>query len=321
MTIPNITYPYQEFDDVASLPTLFSVGDHLNGFDVDLNNKLFIKLNQHAAANCVEYNILSDHLYLPSVTDRYSHLTIRWDLTKFEQYSYLPTLKNYNIHPDIKFNNFLCSFNGSPHVSRKLLAAAIHRFGWFDSNYCSKNFLHSTDVLDGHIQDLTEHQQTLYKKFFISSLSEDFFQTVYSFGHVRYDHAANIYNLEHMLTKSFLHVVSESMATSYYPTVTEKFLYSVVTRGLFLSYAPPGWHSLLEKYYGFRLYTNLFDYQFDQIQNPVTRLIGLMSMISKFSMLTVNDWHDLYEVEKDSIEYNYDHYFSGAYLKTLQTHA
>jgi hypothetical protein len=108
------------------------------------------------------------------------------------------------------------------------------------------------------------------------------------------------------------------MATSYYPFVTEKFLYSIVTRGLFLSYAQPGWHDHIEKYYGFKKYTKLFDYRFDTIQNPVERLVELMTMISKFSVLSTDDWYDLYLLQLEEIEYNYDHYFSGDYLKCLK---
>ena len=103
--------------------------------------------------------------------------------------------------------------------------------------------------------------------------------------------------------------------------MTEKFLYSIVTRGLFLAYAQPEWHQHLEKYYGFKKYTQLFDYRFDSIQNPVERLTELMTMISKFSLLTPHEWHDLYLLEQDTIEYNYDHYFSGDYLKCLKQYS
>lgn len=111
------------------------------------------------------------------------------------------------------------------------------------------------------------------------------------------------------------------MATSYYPFVTEKFLYSVVTRGLFLAYAHPGWHEHLEKYYGFKRYTKLFDYTFDTIQNPVKRLVELMTMISKFSFLSSDDWRDLYLLQQDEVEFNYDHYMSKAYMKDLHQYA
>jgi hypothetical protein len=205
-----------------------------------------------------------------------------------------------------------------------LLSSILENQGYFNPNYSSKNFTSSNDEILGHLSslDLTEDEIELYDKFFKST--DEFNNTIYSFGHVRiewetYTLADNIYNLESKLTQSFVHIVSETMATSYYPFVTEKFLYSIVTRGLFVAYAHPGWHTHIEKYYGFKLYDKIFDYSFDSIQNPVKRLIKLIEMISKFSKLSVDDWRDLYFVlEKDTIEYNYNHYFSGNYLEHLK---
>ena len=85
-----------------------------------------------------------------------------------------------------------------------------------------------------------------------------------------------------------------------------------------MAYAQPDWHAHLEKYYGFRLYTNLFDYRFDSITNPVERLVELMTMIGKFSKLTTDEWHDLYLLEQENVEFNYNHYFSKNYLKSLK---
>jgi hypothetical protein len=233
------------------------------------------------------------------------------------------TFKNYRrqlgLDLGINYKNFICSFNGSGHVSRHLLSSIIENQGFFNSDYSSKNFKASNDQVLGHLNnlDLTEDEVELYDKFFKNT--DEFNDTVYSFGHVRFDHGNNIYNLESKLTQSFVHIVSETMATSYYPFVTEKFLYSIVTRGLFVAYAQPGWHTYIEKYYGFKLYDKIFDYSFDSIQNPVKRLIKLMEMISKFSKLSIDDWRDLYFVlEKDTIEYNYNHFFSGDYLIKLK---
>jgi hypothetical protein len=183
------------------------------------------------------------------------------------------------------------------------------------------------DALDGHIIDYCQDRNRFYRKFFISDDSDTdvFYKTIYSFGHRfipnQFDHATNIYTLENKLTTSFLKIVGETFATSYYPFVTEKFLYSIITRGLFLSYAQPGWHQHIEKYYGFKLYTKLFDYRFDSINNPVERLVELMTMISKFSKLSNDELYDIYLMEFDAIEYNYDHYFSGRYLEHLKEHA
>jgi hypothetical protein len=215
-------------------------------------------------------------------------------------------------------DTFICSFNGTAHVSRKLLTASLHRWGWFNNETTSKNFKFDLDTLDGHLHDYVGHNTRYYRKFFLNPASHDFFHYTNSFGHVQYDHAQNIYNLEKRITRSFVHVVSETMATSYYPFVTEKFLYSVITRGLFLAYAQPGWHAHLEKYFGFRKFERIFSYEFDSIQNPVERLVSLMSMLSKFSILDSDDWRDLYEMEIDTIEHNYDHYFSGSWIKQLR---
>jgi hypothetical protein len=225
--------------------------------------------------------------------------------------------KDYRVHPAHTFKNFICSFNGTDHVGRKLLVAAINKFGYFNPEYVSKNFTMSVDTVSGHLSDYVDNMQ-FYSKFFIGEDSQEFFNSTNSFGLERFKHEANIYNLESKLTDSFLHIASESMATSLAPYVSEKFLYSVVTRGLYLSYAQPGWHQHLFEYYGFKPYTQLFDYTFDSITNPVKRLVELMTMIGKFSRLSTHEWNDLYLLELDTIEYNYYHYFSGNYLKHLE---
>ena len=287
--------------------------DHLNGFDETLRNSVLNSIvNQKYTGKIYTEYILSDR-----IINSYPTLNLVFSLSLHHKFN-LKFFKEYNIHPEINFKNFICSFNGSPHVSRRLLVAILNKFRYFDSNYCSKNFSYSIDIIDGHVKNYVEDQHRFYRKFFISDNSEEFFQTIYSFGHERYNHATNIYKLENKLTQSFIHIVSETLATSHYPFVTEKFLYSIVTRGLFLTYGQPGWYEHLEKYYGFKKYNKLFDYRFDSIQNPVERLVELMSMLSKFSILTPHEWHDLYLIEQDTIEYNYDHYFSGNYLEYLK---
>jgi hypothetical protein len=303
-----------------SLPDSLLLQDHLGGFFQDGNNTVLGYLNSIAEVQkkipaIVYHQILND-----SVKLQYPNLKIKFDPI-FQNSCNLNSFNTYDIHPPINFKNFLCSFNGSDHVSRKLLVAILEKFGYFTKTYCSKNFAFTKDKIDGHLRDYVSDSNAFYCKFFVDENSEEFFQTVFSFGHFRFSHTQNIYNLENKLTESFLHVVSETMATSYYPFVTEKFLYSVVTRGLFLAYAQPGWHEHLEKYYGFKRYTKLFDYRFDSIQNPVERLVELITMISKFSMLSTTEWKDLYLLQQDEIEHNYNHYFSGDYLKHLKQYA
>jgi hypothetical protein len=315
-----IAYPYTQFDDCSQLDQQFDLGDHLYGFDNNFKNHYLDLLHQYAETNNLNYKIAYQEILPTQVKDNYKNLQITFS-SAMQQRINLAHFFEYNTHPTLDYKNFICSFNGSPHISRKLLVSILEKFGYFNTEYCSKNFAYSTDILDGHIQDYVPNQINFYRKFFISLDSEDFFQNINSFGHVQYNHKQNIYNLESKLTESFLHIVGETMATSYVPFVTEKFLYSIVTRGLFLAYAQPGWHAHVEKYYGFKRYTKLFDYRFDTIQNPVERLVELMTMVSKFGRLSPAEWTDLYLIEQDTIEYNYDHYFSGSYLKYLKKYS
>ena len=43
-----------------------------------------------------------------------------------------------------------------------------------------------------------------------------------------------------------------------------------------------------------------------------------ISMVSKFSKLSYEDLYDIYLLELDAINHNYDHYFSGDYIKCLK---
>ena len=309
-------YPYT---NVATLDITKEVIliDHLNGFDLDKNNLILETLNNRARALGNICSVRYHNLIDEDVVKKYNNLSFVFD-AKLQNSLNLSGLKTYKIHPEINFKNFVCSFNGSAHVSRRLLVSILQKFEYFNPEYCSKNFAYTSDILDGNVLDYTNNQHSVYRKFFISDNSEEFFQKTHSFGYVSLNYHKNIYDLEEKITQCFLHIVSETMATSYQPFVTEKFLYSVVTRGLFLAYAQPGWHDHVETYYGFKKYIKLFDYRFDVMQNPVERLIELMCMISKFSKLSTHEWHDLYLIEQDAIEYNYDHYFSGNYLTKLE---
>ena len=315
----NCNYPYKEILDWHDqpMPSEITLSDHLGGHRHDMTNSVLDKLNQIAGLLGKKLSVRYHSILTTQVSEHYPNLNIIFDYELQHRFN-LKSLELYTKHPEIDFKNFLCSFNGTAHVGRKLLVSILNRMGMFDSQYCSKNFSYSSNKLDGHICEFAKDRDRFYRKFFISTDTDDFFQKIYSFGHVQYDHANNIYNLENKITQSFIHVVSETMATSYYPFVTEKFLYSIVTRGLFVAYAQPGWHDHVEKYYGFKKYAQLFDYAFDSIQNPIERLVQLVSMISKFKTLNPYDWHDLYLLEQDTVEYNYNHYFSGAYLRQLQ---
>jgi hypothetical protein len=305
-----------------------SVGDHLTGFDKNYFSPILDQAVNEAKKHNI-YSINTGYVFTDIIQRQYPDIVFHYKSNLIGCYGW-ENLISYNTHPPIDYKNFVCSFNASAHVSRKLLVSIIKKFGYFDPAYSSKVFQFDQINVDGHLSEyLSLDQARIYNKFFTTddefgSLMNEFEYDVCSTPQsiVKHYHILkNMVYLENKLTESFLHIVSETMATSYYPFITEKFLYSVITRGLFLAYGPPGWHHHLETYYGFKKYNKIFDYKFDAIENPVERLVELMSMISKFSKLSVDEWKDLYLIEQDAIEYNYNHYFSLSHLTHLQQHA
>jgi len=326
------TFPYNQIlSDDQEWPMEFFLSDHIGGFSPDMKNDLLAKIDRRGRHLGLRYNVKYIHFIDPFhrklIERNYPNINMLWAVRFFEpqllyQFFYF---KHYSKHPDVNFRNFLCSFNRNHDVGRKLLLAHLHQRGWADPAQVSKIFTFTVDELDGHVQDFVKDEALLYRKFFVNDTSKDFFDREIVFGsNVRgpgHDQKQGINHLAPILTRSFVHVPSECMSVSAYPYVTEKFLYSVVTRGLFVANAQPGWHDHLERYYGFRSYRKIFDYRFDTIPNPVKRLVTMTDMLSKFSQLSVLDWHDLYELERDTIEHNYDHYFSSGYLKMLEPYS
>ena len=301
--------------DTCQFPLFLT--DHIGGFPEDLKNPLLVEADLQAQKQELSGKVVLDMPLEKHVKDLYPNLQISYRHDSV-RYMWEP-FESYHIHPEINYQNFLCSFNGSHHVSRQLLVSALMKRGWFDSEYSSKHFVFDVDRVQGHIKNFVGEQEQLYSRLFTDERHSDFYSKIYEVGNIQpYKHLKNISQLEQSLTQSFVHVVSESLGTSYYPFITEKFLYSVVTRGLFVAYAQPRWHRCLELFYGFKNYRKLFDFEFDEISCPIKRLDRLMCMVSKFSNLSKHDWQDLYDMESDTIEYNYDWYFSKNYVKHLE---
>jgi hypothetical protein len=324
-----IVNPFTEiFNNVESLSQNITLIDHLNsGFNSDYKNIVLDRLNSYGASVNKKFNVSYAQPMPEQVRKNYPFIEFRFNGRVTLMFDEFGSANDYDT-PNPDFKNFIASFNGVDHVGRKLLVSILNKFGWYNPDYCSKLFSFSIDELDGHIADFTGDKERFYRKFFIPDTKDLSFLS--SVNHFEYPSAERMKSLQGRvifglrtqimprLDKSFIHLVSETDATSYVPFVTEKFALSVVAKSLFVGYAQPGWHDQLVKYYGFRLYTNLFDYNFDNIRNPIERLIALTSMISKFSNLSAHDWHDLYLLEKDTIDYNYDHFFGKKYLNNLQ---
>lgn len=308
---------YKDYDSFVldEKTTRVTISDHLGGFDSNLKSPMLDKISAALKpGRCL--TVCTEYILDQKAKDQYPSLDLRLDLDWHRKC--LDQFHEYRTYPEVDYKNFVCSFNGTEHMSRKFLVSILYKMGWFDSNFSSKNFAWSVDQLDGHIEKFVGDRERLFRKFFISDNSQSFFSEIVTFDYDRFNHGSNIYSLQDRISQSFLHIVSESLSTSYQSYHGEKALYSVVTKGLFLSYGQPRFHEKLQECYGFKKYDRLFDYRFDAIENPIERLVELVSMISKFSRLSKHDWHDLYLMEKDTIDYNYDHYYSKNYIQCLE---
>jgi len=293
----------------STLPYL-ALGDHIDGFDQWMSNPALDRLERIRFDRPIYLNYKDDG----RIKQRYSSLDIRNG-----HCFWIYVLENYRIHPEINFKNFLCSFNGSPSVGRILLCNALHKWQWFNPETCTKNWILDRTNAENHIQYLGQDRSQYLGNFLVDKTDHEFYNTRYTINYAQFNHSGNIKSLENILTSSFVNLIGETQATSYYPFHTEKFLYSVATRGLFLVYGQPDWYKLWCDLFGFRLYDKIFDYSFDTIQNPLERLLSLMSMLSRFSHCTTDEWLDLYQMEMETIEYNYDHYFSGNFRRQFES--
>ena len=308
---------YRNWQTTLDVPAAnsFVFRDHLNGFDSNYRNNIFDLLQQKFdKVNVCYHNILNQRVH-----DNYPNLDLKFssnlqEMLNFNHYDVPSKLRNIPAN----FTKFLCSFNGSLHISRMLLISALYNFGWADGS--TKNFIVDSNLLDGFIMSTCPDAERFYRKFILTN-DDVFNRSIINLKNYdndsRFNHTLNIPNLEFYLKSSFIHIVSETMATSYQPFVTEKILYPILTKSLWLAYAAPTYHTYLEKYYGFKKFT-IFNYSFDQELNPVVRLVEMLTSLAKFANLTPADWYDLYLMEKDVREFNFDHYMSKAFLRVLK---
>tara|TARA_R110001592_G_scaffold353384_1_gene652156 strand:- start:10 stop:411 length:402 start_codon:yes stop_codon:yes gene_type:complete len=108
--------------------------DHLGGFEKQLYNVHLYKFDAYAKKLDIIGDVVVTSFLDERVQKKYSNLNIKYSVPKQLWNSF----ENYNIHPDLNYKNFICSFNGSGHVSRQLLTSILNKFGYFVKGYCSK---------------------------------------------------------------------------------------------------------------------------------------------------------------------------------------
>lgn len=287
----------------------------MHGFGRDHTNDILDFFNEQYPNT----KLLLEYQLPSSVKEHYSNLVLDYDFTLWREYLQIRKFEVFRQHPDIDINNLLCTFNAKQHAGSRLLVSYLYNNRMHNPGYVSKNFQTNLQHLYKDIEQLSDNVDLDRIIFGVHKQhNEGYLSTVNVFGEKFSDQTDNLKNLSPRIANSFVYIVSENVSTGYIPYISEKFLYGVVNRSLFLAWAPPGWHKQLSEQFGFKLYDDIFDYSFDSIENPTKRLQMLMKNLAVYQQLSIDDWHDLRKVEIDKIQYNYEHFFSQKYLDKIQ---
>lgn len=111
--------------------------------------------------------------------------------------------------------------------------------------------------------------------------------------------------------RSLINVISESSV--YNLDISEKTWYAVIGKKPFITLAAKDYYKTLEKL-GFRLYYELFDYEFDQYNSYKQRADSITEQLSQLKNIDLNQ---TYNTLLPKIEYNYNHYYNLLYDKSL----
>ena len=108
--------------------------DHLLGFDKNCNNAILDNIQKNLNNTDHKINILCAYMPSDHIKNKYPNLSLSYNLNKKYELMY-SKFNDYNIHPAINYKNFICSFNGTPHVCRKVLVSILKKFGYFNPEY------------------------------------------------------------------------------------------------------------------------------------------------------------------------------------------
>jgi hypothetical protein len=117
----------------------------------------------------------------------------------------------------------------------------------------------------------------------------------------------NIFDIPYEYNQSFAQLVSESNIKSIF--MTEKTIIPLLVGKPFLVATAPGYHTFLHGL-GFELYTEIFDYSFDNEQDQEKRFEMILDNFTKLCSLPLKDLPEHYKKIEDKLKYNQQHAMS-----------
>ena len=213
---------------------------------------------------------------------------------------------------DQKFYHTVSTFNGTFHSSRMLLVLYLFTSNLWNEKYCFKSKKLSCNIKtlqqwkNKGIENILKNTPLKAVKKFLESYNEIDYQ--------RWDHVKNCITQSPIMKKTLVHLISETYAEGTQPFFTEKTFLSIVNKSIFLTLGQPNYYSVLNKSFGFKNF-NCFDYSFDHEPDLLKRIESIVDQIKKLSHLSDSDKMELYHSNKPILDWNFNHFISGDWMK------
>jgi len=201
--------------------------------------------------------------------------------------NYLEAYKNFPTIPDhINIEHLLVSLNSRPHPHRCLLIDLMAKYDLIKDNAIS---WHS---ILGNNCDLN-HSYHEFKYWTPEILKLDTVENYLNTGFGL--------SIPEQYPNSFVQVVSE--ATDWVKFITEKTTLPLFYGKIFIVGTTPGYHAYLKEL-GFELFEEIFDYEFDTIEDREQRFDKLVKNVSKLKSLTTQELESLYASVLPKLKHN-----------------
>lgn len=115
---------------------------------------------------------------------------------------------------------------------------------------------------------------------------------------------------------SLLYLVTETVATGRRHHITEKTFKPIAMGMPFVLVATQGSLEYLRSY-GFRTFGHIWDESYDSIQDDHERIQSVASLLQTLCDLSVEERIALYNLCKETIEHNWNHFYNGGFEQVL----
>ena len=210
---------------------------------------------------------------------------IRDTIHEFENIGY--DLQNYKVN---NFKTPILFLNGKPHWHRCMLMNNFHKTRWVKENTIYSWIWTQKEFRD---EDIVPFDSWIEKSILLDEFKDG------SVDQTRAD----------IEQKPFFQLVSETTTNHFF--LTEKTVKPLLLKQPFLVFGSVGFHKKL-KDYGFKLYDEVFNYDFDFIEDADTRSKMILTEVNKLQNF---DLQDLYKKLEPKLIHNLERCYELSYDK------